>query len=93
MNKFKTIKLDGKDWLKLTKTQAARLGLEHCWSDGLLVNCDGYYTGMTDETIWYNCHPEGRTPVCDGYTWWKCSVATDELIDALVASQINLTTK
>jgi len=83
---FKTIKLDGKEWVRITKTQAARLGLEYCWSDGLLVDCDGYYTGMTEETIWYNCDPHGRHPVCSYCEWVNCSVATDDLIDVLVAS-------
>lgn len=84
---FKTIKLDGKEWLKLTKTQAVRLGLESSWEYGLLVACDAYYTGMTKDTIYYNCHPEGKTPVCSYYEWWQCAKATDELVDILVATQ------
>jgi len=84
-DQIKTIKLDGKEWLKLTKTQATRLGLDYCWDDGLLVHVNA--TKVDQHTFYYNCHPDGRSPVCDYYTWWQCAKATDELVDLLVASE------
>ena len=82
---FKTIKLDGKEWLKLTKSQATRLDLDYCWDDGLLVDVNA--TKVDQDTFYYNCHPEGRHPVCNGYVWMNCSTAPDDLIDLLVASE------
>ena len=81
MNK---IKLDGKEWYRLSQAQAERLGLGYCWDDGLLVDADAHRTGMIADSIWYNAHPHGRTPASKYCEWVNCSYAPDDLIDALV---------
>jgi hypothetical protein len=85
---MRTIKLDGKEWYRLSAAQAERLGLGYCWDDGLLVDADCYRTGTTADSIWYNAHPHGRHPVCSYLEWINCSVAPDDLIDLLVSDPI-----
>lgn len=84
---LKTIKAEGAEWVRLTKDQAERIGLGYCWEDGLMVNVDAYYTGMTPDAIFFNAHPQGRHPACSFYEWGNSSFAPDDLVDVLVATQ------
>jgi hypothetical protein len=84
---LKTIKAEGAEWVRLTKDQAERIGLGYCWEDGLMVNVDAYYTGMTPDAIFFNADPLGRHPVCDYSQWINSSFAPDDLVDVLEATQ------
>ena len=81
----KTIKYENQNWVKIRRTQAAMLGIEHLYADGILVDVNATKIDHNTffYTFFYSCNPLDYFPICTYVEWVNCDFATDEFIMSL----------